>query len=220
MPELPPGLRAEVARSLEPVRPLPPPTRRVAILIPLAALLVGGVPVLWGLRDDASVVGAMRLWGGSAFQVVVALAVLAGALAEAVPGRLSSPGRLAVRVALGLGLMLALTGLTYLASPTYVPVFAEALYQRTCLTRSFALGLLPFAAAGMLLKRGLTARPAAAGALAGLGSGLLADSGWRLYCEVSDPVHVLTSHAGAILALTLFGALVGTLLGRRAPTRS
>jgi hypothetical protein len=48
--------------------------------------------------------------------------------------------------------------------------------------------------------------------MAGLGSGLLADSGWRLYCEVSDPVHVLTSHAGAIVALTLLGLLAGVLV--------
>jgi hypothetical protein len=219
MSELPPSLRAEIARTLDVVRPLAPPARRAATLLPLGALLVGGVPLLWGLRDDAAVVGALRLWGGSAFQVGVALAVLAGALAESVPGRLPPLGRLATRAALGLGLMLALTGLTFLASPTHVPPFGDALYRRTCLTRSFALGLLPLAAAGMLLRRGLTARPVVAGAVAGLGSGLLADSGWRLYCEVSDPVHVLTSHAVAIAALTLLGALAGILAGRRPGAR-
>ncbi len=48
-----------------------------------------------------------------------------------------------------------------------------------------------------------------AGALAGLGAGLVSDASWRLYCHVSDPGHVLVAHAGAIVALTAIGAAGG-----------
>jgi hypothetical protein len=64
----------------------------------------------------------------------------------------------------------------------------------------------------LLIARGLAARPIVAGALSGLAAGLMADSGWRLFCEVSDPSHVLTAHAGAIAAVTLAGAAAGAVL--------
>jgi hypothetical protein len=105
--------------------------------------------------------------------------------------------------------MLALTAVTFAASPTHVPALREIAYGRVCLTRSFALGLVPLTAACLLLYRGLPARPVAAGALAGLAAGLLADASWRLFCEVSDPTHVLTAHAGAVASVALAGALVG-----------
>ena len=218
-PAVPESLRAEIARTLEPVRPLPPPGRRVAALVPVAVLLMATVPLVWGLRFDAADLGALRLCAGSALQIGVALAVLAAALAESVPGRLRAPAGLAVLVALGLGFVVALTCLTFLASPTHVPPLGEVGYFRTCLTRSFALGILPLAVTGALLGRGLATRPVVAGAMAGLGAGLVADSSWRLYCEVSDPVHVLTAHAGAIAALSLVGALAGGLAGVRNPRR-
>jgi len=209
---LPPPLRDEVARSLRPVRPLAPPGRRAAAFVPLAGLLLAVVPLAWGLRDDAAAVGALPLWAGSALQVALALALLSTALAESVPGRLHSPWRLASRAAVGMGFMMALTGVTSLLSPTHVPGLRDAGYFRICLTRSFALGLAPLALALLLLRRGLAARPVVAGALAGLGAGLLADSAWRLFCEVSDPAHVFTAHAGAIVLLGVAGALAGRWL--------
>jgi hypothetical protein len=114
-----------------------------------------------------------------------------------------------LKAGLGLAFMLAITGLTFVASPTHVPPLREHTYFRTCITQSLTLGLVPLGVAAALLGRGLLARPVVAGFLAGLAAGLLADSGWRLYCEVSDPNHVLTAHAGATAALTAIGALAG-----------
>src|SRR4030095_5566681 len=53
------------------------------------------------------------------------------------------------------------------------------------------------------------------GALYGRGAGHVADSGLRLFCWVSDPLHVVLSHGGAIAALAGAGALVA-VLGDRA----
>jgi len=208
---LPTGLSDEVQRTLRPVRRLPAPWLRALFLLPVGVLLLVTVPRVWSLRIDASAVGPARLWVGSALQIVVGLALVASALRESIPGRLSAPRTLGAWAALGLGFMVILTAATFIASPTHVPPRLEWVYFRTCVTRSFGLGLLPLGVAGLLLRRGLTARPAAAGALAGLGAGLLADSSWRLFCEVSDPIHVLTAHAGAILAVAAAGALAGRL---------
>jgi hypothetical protein len=212
---VPAGLKDEVRRTLRPVRRLPAPWLRALLLLPVGALLLVAVPRVWSLRMDASVVGPWRLWAGSALQILVGLALIASALRESIPGRLSAPRTLASWAALGLGFMLLLTAVTFGASPTHAPPRLEWAYFRTCVTRSFGLGLLPLGVAGLLLRRGLVARPMAAGALAGLGAGLLADSSWRLFCEVSDPAHVLTAHAGAILGVGAAGALAGHLLLRR-----
>jgi hypothetical protein len=211
--DVPEGLREEVRRTLGPVRRLPAPWVRALLLLPVAALLLAVVPRVWNLRPDAADVGPWRLWVGSALQIGVGLALIASALRESIPGRLSAPRTLAAWAALGLGFMLMLTAATFIASPTHVPPRLEWIYFRTCVTRSFGLGLLPLGVAGLLLRRGLVARPMAAGALAGLGAGLLADSNWRLFCEVSDPIHVLTAHAGAIVAVMAAGALAGRALG-------
>jgi len=219
-PLVPGGLRDEIARTLQPVRPLAPSGRRVAVLLPLAGVLLVGVPLVFGLRYDAARVGTLRLWVGSGLEVGVALAMLAGALAESVPGRLPAPQRVAARVALGLSFMIVLTFVTFLASPTHVPLSREVRYFLTCFRWPFVLGLLPLGVAGLLLRRGLTTRPALAGLMAGLGAGLLADSSWRLYCEVSDPLHVLPAQAGAVVALAVTGALGGALLRTRSVPRT
>jgi hypothetical protein len=57
--------------------------------------------------------------------------------------------------------------------------------------------------------------PQIAGALYGAGAGLLSDAGWRLFCHYSDPLHVLPTHLGAVVAATLLGALAGRLLRPR-----
>jgi hypothetical protein len=55
-------------------------------------------------------------------------------------------------------------------------------------------------------------RPGLVGALCGLAAGVLADSGWRLACEVSSPAHVLESHAFAVLLVTGLGALTAVVI--------
>jgi hypothetical protein len=213
-PVLPKPLRDEVARSLAPVRPLGAPLKRAALFLPLGAAIMVLVLLVRGLRWDAEAVGVARLWGGSMLQLVGAVLVLAAAFAESIPGRLSSASRQALRALLALSFVIGLTALTFQVSPTHVPPGLAAAYFRVCTRQPFLLGLLPLAVAVALLLRGLPARPGIAGALAGLGAGLVSDAGWRLFCEVADPAHVLATHAAAILALTAVGTAVVTLVER------
>jgi len=64
--------------------------------------------------------------------------------------------------------------------------------------------------------RAYPTRPLLTGVLAGLGAGLLSDGSWRTYCEVSDPVHVLTSHVASVALLTMAGTALAWLAARRA----
>jgi hypothetical protein len=195
------------------MRPLASPWRRALVPGLAGLVLLGLVPLIYGLRFDRGAVGAALLWGGSVLQVAVGLWLVSRALAETIPGRLSGPGALARDLGLGLLAMVALTLLTFAASPTHVPG-SGARYFEVCLTRSTLLGLGPLVVSVALLARGLLMRPAITGALAGLGAGLFADSSWRLYCEVSDPAHVLTAHLGAVAVVTLAGTAAGLLAGR------
>jgi hypothetical protein len=65
----------------------------------------------------------------------------------------------------------------------------------------------------VLIARGLPMRPALAGALAGMGAGAAVDGGWRLYCEYSNPAHVIASHGGGVVALTLAGVAMVVTVG-------
>jgi hypothetical protein len=208
----PPALREEVARTLRPVQPLSSPGRRALALFPLGLAVSLVVLLVWGVREDAPQIGPLRLWGGTVLQIAVALVVMGAALAESMPGRLGSLRQVATRALLGLGFMVALTIVTFMASPTYVPPPLAGGYVRVCSLGSFSVGLVPLAAVGLMMLAGLTARPALAGAVAGLGAGLISDAGWRLYCRASDPAHVLTTHLGVIAALCVAGLLAGASL--------
>jgi hypothetical protein len=207
-------VRAEVARTLTPVKPLASPERRVLPFLVLGALWLACVPMAYGIRYDAHVLGVSRLWLLSVLQLATAGVLFRYALALSIPGRLTAPGRVALWAAFAATFMLAVTAITFAASPIYVPPLLDARYRFTCSTRTVTLGLPALAMAGWLLRRGLTRRPVVAGTLAGLGSGLLADSSWRVYCEVSDPQHVLSAHAAGIVALAAIGALAGAFAPR------
>ena len=69
-------------------------------------------------------------------------------------------------------------------------------------------------AAAWLAARAFPMRPGVAGALYGLGCGLIADAGLRLYCEYTVPEHVLLGHGGAILGAMALGAIVSKIIPR------
>lgn len=211
---LPPALERAIAQDPPRARRLASPWQRLLWLGPLALFLVWWVPAHFGLRHDAVRLGPWLARGGSSLQLLGGLALLAAALVEAIPGR-QLPRRRLLALTLGaLALFVGLTLATDLATGTAVPAGREARYVEVCLGRP-PLFAAPLVALALLLAfRAFPVRPALAGALAGFGSGLVVDAGWRLFCEVSDPRHVLLVHGGAILITGLVGAILATLLAR------
>lgn len=202
---MPAALRDAVAETCAPVRPLAAPARRAWALVPWALLLGVVVWGIWGLRADYREVGVWRLWGASAIQIALAIAIASAAIAESVPGRLRPMTAHAILAGAAVAALLATTRLTDAASHTVVPAAFATSFFWICLTHPLLLGLPALAVLGTMAARGLTSRPLVAGALAGLGAGLISDASWRLHCHVSDPSHVLVAHAGAIVALTVIG---------------
>jgi hypothetical protein len=116
--------------------------------------------------------------------------------------------------------VIVVTWTTALYVPAPVPPGVFVRYAWECLEMATVAGVPLLLLAAALAARALPTRPALAGGLYGLGVGLLADAGVRLFCWVSDPWHVALAHGGAILALVASGALAATAVDRLRERRS
>jgi len=211
---VPADLLAAIRRDLRPVRPLAAPGRRALALLPLGLTLLVGLPVFWGWRSNFSQLGMVVAWGLSGLQALAGLLVVGTALREAVPGRELSAAAVAATVGAASALFVGITLLTELVLPTLEPPGVWVRFAWECFWMAAASSLPALAAAAWLTSRAFPTRPAVAGAIYGLGAGLMADAGVRLFCWVSTPSHVLVAHGGAILALMAAGAVAATVVDR------
>lgn len=203
---VPDELLIAVKRDLRPVRPFASPGRRALMLIPLALALLVLAPQFWGWRGNLAELSWWSSWGLSLFEAIAGLGILAAGLKEAIPGReLSTPGVLALMLATLAGYVGCVLFTAYLL-PTNVPPAIEVRFVWECvgMTATFSVPALAIVVA--LVARALPNRPALTGALCGLGVGVMADAGVRLFCWVTEPAHVLIAHGGAIVLLMLLGA--------------
>ena len=199
-----------VQSDLRPVRPLAPPSRRALTLVPISIALLVAVPAFWGLRQNLSAMGTMLAWGLSSLQSVAGLIVVGLALRESVPGRELPRGRVLAIISGAAALVVAVTLSTQAFVPTAVPRGADWRYFWECFSMALPSGLVAVSVTAWMASRALPVRPAVTGALYGLGAGLMADSGVRLFCWVSSPAHVLLAHGGVIVSLMLMGAAAAT----------
>lgn len=206
---VPASLRDRIASDLRPVRPLRSPAARALMLLPLGIALIVLMPKFWGLRSNLVLLGPGVAWGLSAVQSLAGLLLVSAALREAVPGRELSPKAIAASAGAAIVVFVGLTLLTQAAVPNIEPHGVVVRYIWECFAMSAMSSVVPLAAAGWLAARALPTRPAIAGALCGLGTGLMNDAGVRLFCWVDAPRHVIVGHGGAILFLTLVGAASG-----------
>lgn len=213
MTGMPQDLRARLTADYAPVRALPSPLARTLWLLPLALFTLFAASLVFSIRSDAARLGGIGMWGASLLQVAVGVALAGAALREAVPGRSWSRSAVVLWLTLPLALVVVVTLSSWMASP--------ALLRRdwwfiglACFAGSLASGLPVVALASVLAARAYPTRPALAGALLGLGAGLMADAGWRLFCHFSEPAHVLSAHVGAVLVSMLLGAALAVVIYR------
>ena len=214
-PALPAALRQSIASDLRPVRPLAPPVVRTAWLLPIALLLLLAAGVTLGIRRDAAYLGWWLTWGASALEMTLGLGLIAASLREAVPGTTLSRRALALCFGSALVATTAITWLTWFVSPISILRDPTLFVWRVCVAGTIAGALPALVVSGWLVARGLPVRPRLAGALYGLGAGLLSDAGWRIFCHFSDPAHVFGAHILAVGMMALLGAALATILSRR-----
>lgn len=204
-------LRDKILSNLRPVKPLAGPRKRALVLLPLGAALVVLVPWNLGLRNDVHVLRAFYVWGLSLLQMSAGIALVAAAFREVIPGRQIPRTGLVLLFASGFVLVIGITYVTWYASGSVAPEHLRLPFWKFCFRRPIELSLPGTFLILVLAARGVIWRPALVGALAGLASGLMSDAGWRTFCEISDPSHVVSAHFAAILAATAIGSVAATV---------
>jgi hypothetical protein len=141
------------------------------------------------------------------------VALLVAALREAVPGRSWSAAAIGVWIVTPILLTVAVTLASWTASPVILPRGWWTVGVM-CLGGSAASALPVVALASVLVARAYPTRPGVAGLLLGLGAGVIADAGWRMFCHFSEPAHVLPAHLGGVAVAALAGWCLAVMLGR------
>jgi hypothetical protein len=213
---VPAELRAQLADEYRAVTPLPSPAARALWAAPFAALALLAPPIWFNVRSDAGQLGWMMGWGASLFQAGLGFSLIAAALRESIPGRAWTPAALAAWIAAPVAVLAAVTLVSWQLS--LVPLQRGFWFiGAVCLSSSAATALPVVAIANVLAARAYPTRPAITGLLAGLGAGLIADAGWRMFCHFSEPSHVLAAHAGGVALAAAAGAVLAVTL--RKPVR-
>lgn len=212
----PSDLRAAIERSLAPTRPLPSPEIRTLWLVPVAVGVVVSVPLLHAFRPDLVTLGWARSWLLTLLEAVTGLAIIRLALRESIPGRAVPMRTLILTFVAGLALpivLLLITETSFAVGPPPGRWLADGMI---CFRASAGAAVPALIAASILVARGFPVRPGTAGGLYGLGCGLVADAGLRLFCHYSTPSHIVTAHLGAIIVCVFAGALAARFVGARA----
>jgi hypothetical protein len=186
---------------------------RALALAPLALASVVAVPSYYFFRPDLADLGIARAWGLSLLESAGGLAIVGLALRESIPGRALSRATVAAAIAGGLALPVVVYLLTARTfdigpSPRALPVVSAI-----CFRTAAAAAIPALIASTVLVARAFPLRPGITGALYGLGCGVIADAGLRLFCEFTIPVHVITAHGGAVVASMLAGAIIARTVG-------
>jgi len=208
---LPDELRARLTADYQPVRALRSPWLRALWIVPFGLVSLMAAPIAFNVRSDAAELGWLGVWGFSIAQAMLGFFVVGAALRESIPGRDWSRGAVALWVAMPIVAIVAVT----LASRQASEVSLRSqwwLVAGVCFAGSAATALPVVALASILAARAYPTRPAIAGALLGLGAGLMADAGWRIFCHFGEPAHVLSAHLAAVIMSTMIGALAALRL--------
>ena len=214
MSTMPSDLRARLQADYQPVRTLRSPFARAMWILPIALVALFAAPTYFNVRPDARALGFTGVWGLSLMQSVLGLAVLIAALRESVPGRGWSRSAIGLWLAIPIGAVIAVTLVSWRVSP----VLLDSQWWQVgaiCFAGSASTALPVVALAAILASRAYPTRPAIAGLLLGLGAGLIADAGWRIFCHFSEPAHVLSAHLAAVIASAIVGSLLAVRLTRR-----
>jgi hypothetical protein len=210
-PHIPAALLSAVKRDMRPVRPLASPTRRALALLPIAIVLLVGMPIFWAWRTHG-VLAPWPSWGLSVLETALSLVVLAAGFREAIPGRELSARALSVLICVACIGFLLINATT--RGPAQVPAETWVRWIRECISMAIAFSAPALIAPAWLVSRALPNRPALTGTLCGLGVGLMADAGLRLACWDGVYAHIVLAHGGAIVLLVALGALSATLVER------
>ena len=204
----------ELVARLEPVRPIAPIGRRLALLlaVPLPVALVAFA--VYGLpQGRGGLLGDLPFTGVLVGLALAALGACTSALASVVPGR-ETLQRVAGGLAL-LGLAMAV-GVGAVRTPWGQAAHAGALTQSlVCIGHGVLFAGLPILAALLLAARGWSGRPGVTVVSVLVGGGAAGALIVHLICPATSAFHVLCAHTSTPLLLAAgLGALLAPAMRR------
>lgn len=207
-PPLPDELRAAILGDLKPVKPLPSPWKRLALVAPIiiGVLLM---PFAYNEVREAGDFGVLLSWVPVAVQVLLAIGLLVIALREGIPGWRVSTRLIFTMVLAAYSLQILVNLLMFMQAPANAGPSGVLATWMSCFRIESLIGIPILVLVAWLVSRALPCRPLLAGFLAGTGAGIAAEASWRMICPNSEPGHVLLGHTGGILILGLTGFLLG-----------
>jgi hypothetical protein len=205
-------LRAIVSIDLRPVRPLWPPSRRALALTPLAIAIVIGIPLVNFFRSDLAALGVVKTWGLSVAESAAGLAIVALGLREAIPGRALRRRALLIASLAGLALPLVIYRVTTDTFTVGPRTWAQWRFGMACFRTSVLAATPVLLVSAFLTKRAFPLHRVATGILWGLGCGLIADAGLRLYCEFTTLPHMLLEHFSAVVVSMILGVVMASVV--------
>jgi len=211
VPPIHDALVARLKADVGPLRPLWPPSVRLASWLVVAAAVVGAATQLGLRRDLGQQLGQPLYLLEIAALLGAGVLAAAAALLAAVPGR---GGRGVSYVALILAL-LAVAILGYEAPSRAVSRVTFITDGLPCIFYVAAYGLLPWVALFTATARAAPLDGRAVGVYAGGAAFLVGAAAVRAACPIDDPLHVLAWHMPAIALWSCLSGVAGAAwLGR------
>jgi hypothetical protein len=207
----PPALLAKITADLRPVKPVRSAEKRGLAVLAIAAVTAAILLSILGMRRD------LESFASPWFLTMLVMRVGAGtllvllALKDAIPGARSIGTAMKIAAAFGAIVLF-----------TMPAVFAWTLKANEgtigpplCYPSILVVAIPSFAGLLWLLMRAYPLHPLRTAALAGLGTGILAEAAQFVACSNASPAHGAIIHGGAAVTIAGFGAVAGAIIALR-----
>jgi hypothetical protein len=211
---VPDTLRHAIEDDLQPVRPLHPIWRRTLVATATMAVILAFSLATASLRPDIHELPMWLSWGCSTFQLALGVLLIALAMREAVPGAGVPGGSIRIAAATALTMQILVGIATSVFSPA-VPMPGRGMTAGVgCLQHESLMAMPTFVVTMWLVFRALPMRAPTAGLLGGAGAAVASDAVLHLLCPMSNLLHVLVWHTGAVILFMALGWIVGWVWAR------
>ncbi|MBV9080749.1 MAG: DUF1109 domain-containing protein [Elusimicrobia bacterium] len=198
----------DLVQDLSPVRRLPSFGTRAAMWLAGAAMVVGLVLNVTGIRVDVTENLSHPYYSAeTALVVLIAIVCALDALRESVPGQRAYP-RWAAVAAFAAWMVLSVGRLFSAVANDGVSALIPDVHL-ACAVITLSASALAAVPLFLLLKRAAPMDPGWCGALLGLSSSGVATIAVQLYCVHRTPAHIMVWHVLPVIAAVLAGTFVG-----------
>jgi hypothetical protein len=204
----------ELAAGAAPVRRLRPVALRVAGWAVLAAVSLGAVMMLMGVRRDlGDALDQADFAFEAALLIITALSAAVGALVISVPGAERTALVRWAPVIAGVSCVLWAAGELVMASATGAPT-GRLTFAWHCVYKTASVAAVPGVALFVMVRQAAPLRAGWAGLLAVLATAAVGVLGANTICPNDRPLHMLLWHVAPLMLFAALGAALGTWLLR------